>query len=176
MYVFEDFIDSSKFSDIYYKERRDYFISAFKQDKLGNATDLDIDLIEEGYSGHEMGDVVVDAQLYEGPSGRRDYSTFKKLYGVLPETVQLIPHRKALHVLNKHATVIASKYETGSVEFYKLFARFVELYVESDYDDYLVDGNPTDVTRAYWSFLLCYKDEVTRVDVSDETEDWNFLP
>jgi hypothetical protein len=75
-------------------------------------------------------------------------------------------HKETIDVLNTHAGVIASKYKIGSDEFYTRFAEFVKLFKESDYDDSYLDGNPTGVTRAYWGFLNCIRDEVTRVEVN----------
>jgi len=65
-------------------------------------------------------------------------------------------HQPTIKVLNRHA---ASNHEVGGDEFYKRFAKFVELFKESDYDDGYLEGNLTDVTRAYWSFLNCIIDE-----------------
>ena len=72
-------------------------------------------------------------------------------------------HKETIDVLNTHAGIIASKHKTGSDEFYKRFAKFIELFEESDRDEGYLEGNFTDVTRAYWAFLNCIKDEVTRV-------------
>jgi hypothetical protein len=68
--------------------------------------------------------------------------------------------------MNTHAGVIASKHKTGSDEFYARFAKFIKLFVESDLDECYLEGSSTDVTRAYWAFLNCIKDEVTRVDAA----------
>jgi len=42
----------------------------------------------------------------------------------------------------------------------------VKLFKQSGegYEEGYLDGRPTDVTRAYWAFLNCIKDEVIRVD------------
>ena len=72
-------------------------------------------------------------------------------------------HHPTIAVLNRHAKIAASKHEAGSDKFYTLFAEFVRLFVASDFDQGYLDGNVTDVTRAYWAFLHCIKDEVTRV-------------
>ena len=71
-------------------------------------------------------------------------------------------HRPTIRVLNRHAQIAASKHEAGSDKFYTLFAEFVRL-LASDCDQGYLDGNVTDVTRAYWAFLNCIKDEVTPV-------------
>jgi hypothetical protein len=71
-----------------------------------------------------------------------------------------------------HAKIAVSKHEAGSDKFYILFAQFVKLfkeYGEGHEEDYL-DGNPTDVTRAYWAFLKCIEDEVTRVEAVEASD------
>ena len=73
-----------------YHRLRHRFLSTFKKDKLGRATEGDLRIIAEGNSIPEGGDAATDALLYESPNGRRDYTTFKKLYGLLPETVRRI--------------------------------------------------------------------------------------
>lgn len=73
-----------------YKLLRNRFISTYKRDKLENATDSDRKIIGVGNLWAHGGDAVVDAQLYQDRSGRCDFSVFKKLYGLLPETVQRI--------------------------------------------------------------------------------------
>ncbi|KAL7274530.1 hypothetical protein RUND412_002575 [Rhizina undulata] len=70
--------------------------------------------------------------------------------------------------MNTHAGVTASKDRVGSNMFYMLFADFVKLFKElgEGYKEGYLDGNPTDMTRAYWAFLNCIKDEVTRVEAA----------
>ena len=75
-------------------------------------------------------------------------------------------HKETIDVLNTHVVVIASKHKTSSDEFFKRFAKFIELFDESDRDEGYLEGNSTDVTRAYWGFLNCIKDEVVRVDAA----------
>ncbi|KAA8895182.1 hypothetical protein FN846DRAFT_912061 [Sphaerosporella brunnea] len=154
-----------------YKLLRNRFISTFKRDKLASATEADRRIIGEGNAWAHGGDAVVDALLYTGTGGRRDFKAFEKLYGFPPETVQRISHQPTIDVMNTHAAVIASKQKTGSDNFYTLFAEFVKLFKQSGegYEEGYLDGDPTDVTRAYWAFVNCIKDEVTRVDaeVSD---------
>lgn len=71
--------------------RHNCFISLFKRDKLNRMTEDDKKIIEieGGDSGTNGlgGDAMVDAQLYIGVNGRRDYYEFRQLYGFLPETV-----------------------------------------------------------------------------------------
>lgn len=81
-----------------------------------------------------------------------------------PSIVLTINHKPTIDALNAHAGVIASKHRTSSNEFYKRFAKFVELFERSDYDEGYLEGNPTDVAQAYWSFLNCIKNEAARLD------------
>lgn len=73
-----------------YKLLRNRFISTFKRDKLGNMNDADKRIIGVGNAWAHGGDVVVDAQLYEGTGGRRDFTAFEKLYGMSAGDVRLI--------------------------------------------------------------------------------------
>ncbi|RPA90133.1 hypothetical protein L873DRAFT_1783210 [Choiromyces venosus 120613-1] len=81
-------------------------------------------------------------------------------------------HRPTIDVLNTHTGIAASKHKTGSDKFYTLFAEFVRAFEESGegYEVGYLDGNPTEVTRAYWAFLNCIKDEVARVDVVEASD------
>ncbi|KAA8908829.1 hypothetical protein FN846DRAFT_944352 [Sphaerosporella brunnea] len=162
----EDRVSSLTRSLDAYKLLRSCFISTFKRDKLANATEADRRIIAEGNGWAHGGDAVVDALLYTGTGGRRDFKAFEKLYGLPPHIVQSIEHKETINVLNTHAGVVASEYKTGSDKFYKLFAEFVNLFKESGegYEEGYLNGNPTDVTHAYWAFVNCIKDEVTRVD------------
>lgn len=67
---------------------------------------------------------------------------------------------ETIHVLNNHATVIASNHQQGSPNFHKQFGRFVELFEKSGFDEDYLEGEPTAVTEAYWSFLHCCQFEV----------------
>ncbi|KAA8894172.1 hypothetical protein FN846DRAFT_786850 [Sphaerosporella brunnea] len=168
----EDRVSSLTRSLDAYKLLRSRFISTFKRDKLANATEADKRIIGTGNAWAHGGDAVVDALLYTGTGGRRDFKAFEKLYGFLPETVQRISHQPTIDVMNTHAAVIASNYKTGSDKFYKLFAEFVNLFKESGegYEQGYLDGNPTDVTHAYWAFVNCINHEVTRVEAAEASD------
>ena len=73
-----------------YHHTRNLFLSTFKKDKLGRATGDDWKIIAEGNVKAEGADAATDALLYEGPKGRRDYTTFQKLYGLPPQIVRRI--------------------------------------------------------------------------------------
>ena len=57
-----------------YKLPRNRFISTFKRDKLGTATEADRKIIAGGKAWAHGGDAAVDALLYQGqgPYSRRD--------------------------------------------------------------------------------------------------------
>jgi hypothetical protein len=76
-------------------------------------------------------------------------------------------HRPTIAVLNKHATIAASNCEAATEEFYNRFKTFVKLFRKSGYDGGYLEGDETDVTRAYWSFLNCIKATVTRIDPAE---------
>jgi hypothetical protein len=73
-----------------YKNLRGRFISTYKHDVLSTATEVDLRIIGAGNKSAHGGDATLDAQLYEGPGGRRDYKAFKSLYGLMPGTVSQI--------------------------------------------------------------------------------------
>ena len=180
----EDRVNSLTISLEAYRILRNRFISTFKRDKLQNATEADRNIIGAGNASAHGGDAVVDASLYSN-TGRRDIVAYMQLYGIHPSVVLAISeffailknakancsdHSQTINVLNTHAGIAASKYKTGSVKFYALFKEFVKLFEESgaSFDADYLDGNVTDVTRAYWAFLNCIKDEVTRADVAED--------
>ena len=71
---------------------RNRFLSTFRRDKLGNATEADFRLISEGNRWAHGGDATADALLYEGRLRlwRVDVSTYEKLYGLDPARVAQI--------------------------------------------------------------------------------------
>ena len=71
-------------------------------------------------------------------------------------------HEQTICVLNIHASVIASKYDTGSDRFYALFKNFIRLFQDSSYDESYLDRAPTSVTKAYHEFRIASNTEVTR--------------
>ncbi|KAG0129176.1 hypothetical protein HOY82DRAFT_465121, partial [Tuber indicum] len=85
------------------------FMSSFKHNKLHSAVDCDHKIIRDGNATAHGGNTEADAMLYCGPAGRRDVKTFEHLYGLLPEMVLKIRHAETIDLLNKHATVRASK-------------------------------------------------------------------
>ncbi|CUS07938.1 unnamed protein product [Tuber aestivum] len=150
-----------------YKHQRNRFISIFKRDKLGIATETDLRIIGARDDLVEGGDAVVDAILYTGLGGRRDYTAFQRLYGFQPETVLRIEHPQTITVLNLHAGVLSSKWTTGSEKFYHLFAEFVRTFAEvgDGFEEGFLKGRATETTHAYWAFLGCVDSEVSKVAV-----------
>ncbi|PUU76820.1 hypothetical protein B9Z19DRAFT_1129125 [Tuber borchii] len=144
-----------------YHHARNQFLSTFKKDKLGRATEDDLKIIAHRDVKGEWADATTDALLYRGTMGRRDFTTFKALYGLQPEAVRKIDHMETIGALNIHARVIASYDQTGSPRFYALFDDFIRVFKESGYDVGYLVGSPTEVTNAYWEFKGCIKTEVT---------------
>ncbi|KAG0133731.1 hypothetical protein HOY82DRAFT_555483 [Tuber indicum] len=140
---------------------RHQFISTFKRDKFGGMTDADWKFIASGNNTAHGGDAIADARLYTGRQPRRDYTAYKELYGIQPQVVREFTHLEIISVLNTHASVCASQCDTGSKKFYRLFAEFVKLLQEANYDPGDLVGNSTPLSRAYLSFVSCRKSEVT---------------
>ncbi|RPA91453.1 hypothetical protein L873DRAFT_1714083, partial [Choiromyces venosus 120613-1] len=80
-------VSTLKLSIPEYSRVRNRLISTFKRDKLNNAMESDIDIIQEGNIMAHEGDAAVDALLYEGLNGRHDPSAFEELYGIHPADV-----------------------------------------------------------------------------------------
>ena len=108
------------------------------------------------------GDAAVDADLYSGLQGRKDFEVYESLYGLAPQVVSSIgnysaipeklnqiprlsdsEHKGTLCALNIHPRVIASKYQTGTKRFYELFKTFIKVFRDSGYDQCYLDGIPT---------------------------------
>ena len=71
--------------------------TAFKRDILKTVIDVEKEIIRGGNLRVHGGDVIMDAQLYEGPGGRRDMGAYKKLYGFRPLWVLTISEFFAVH-------------------------------------------------------------------------------
>jgi len=52
-------------------------------------------------------------------------------------------HSETITILNHYASVTASNRHAGSEEFCKRYAKFIEPFEESDYDDGYLQGIPT---------------------------------
>ncbi|KAF8424059.1 hypothetical protein EV426DRAFT_717055 [Tirmania nivea] len=149
-----------------YHVLRNRFLSTFKRDKLGNATEADFRLISEGEGNNwaHGGDAIADALLYQKQRSycRRDVSTYKRLYGLDPARVLEISYKPTIDAVNAHAAVVASNHKTGSTRFYEKFAEFLKTLEEKDYEEkYLEDMGNLELDLAYWAFLKCFHDEVS---------------
>ncbi|RPA92488.1 hypothetical protein L873DRAFT_1794242 [Choiromyces venosus 120613-1] len=95
-----------------------------------------------------------------GTEGRQDPYVFEALYGLHPSDVKKISHKETIEILNLHANVIAHRDKTGTEEFYKRFAVFIQALKRSDPGVNYLGGGITDATcAAYWSLLECQKYE-----------------
>ncbi|KAK2791953.1 hypothetical protein FQN52_004395 [Onygenales sp. PD_12] len=70
------------------KDVRNRFISTYKRDVLGIETEADKVMIRRGNRFVHGGDCKRDADLYEAPAQRQDFSVYMKLYGLQPGTVR----------------------------------------------------------------------------------------
>jgi len=71
-----------------YLRMRNRYISTYKRDFLRRNTRTDERIINAGnYTAHG-GDAAVDATLYTMPQGRMDFSVFRRLYRVSPQTIE----------------------------------------------------------------------------------------
>jgi len=120
-----------------YLKIRNRFISTFKRDRPITTDDRDQSIIKEGNSVAHGGDIVVDAQLYEGKyKTRTDCEVFEVLYGVPPGVVvQKLKEKSTFDVLNKYASVISSDRMTISDDFGERFTTFIKLLKDSDWDE-----------------------------------------
>ena len=63
---------------------RERFASTVKRDKLKNASQDDLDLIQEGNDYFHGGNCVLDIDIWEPKGYRKDLDTFQYLYGLNP--------------------------------------------------------------------------------------------
>ncbi|RPA91662.1 hypothetical protein L873DRAFT_1713016 [Choiromyces venosus 120613-1] len=153
-----DHVSTLRLAGQEYRRVRNRFISTFKRDKLDDMTQSDLDIIREGNITAHGGDAAVDALLYEGVEGRQDTYAFEELYGMHPSDVKKITHKETIDILNLHAGVRADNDKTGTDEFYKRFADFIQAFKRSDPKVNYLIGESTNVTRAaYWSLLKCQR-------------------
>ena len=66
---------------------RERFASTVKRDKLKNASQADLDLIQDGNDDYfHGGNCVLDMDIWEPTGNRKDLDTFQYLYGLSPPT------------------------------------------------------------------------------------------
>ncbi|CUS11286.1 unnamed protein product [Tuber aestivum] len=141
---------------------RNRFISIFKRDKLGRATEADLRIIGTSDKLIQGGDALADAFLYTGACPRRDFTVYKKLYGFLPETVRRIRHNPTIHILSTHAGDLAAEQPIHGDKFYQLFADFVRAFQETGngFETNYAGCKPTDTTYAYRALVHCISEDV----------------
>jgi len=142
---------------------RNRFLSTFKRDKLGNATEADFRLISEGNRRAHGGDATADALLYAGRQPhRRDVPTYEKLYGLDPVRVAQITYKPTIDALNAYAGIVSSNEKRGSQRFYSMFAAFIAMLKEKGFvGQYLEDGGDVELKRVYWAFLNAVQGDVS---------------
>ena len=88
----EDRIYRLEKSDPQIRKERSKYITYFKRDKLHKTlTSREVSDVEDGNAKTaNYGNVIFDADLYEGPVARRDRVVFKYLYGIDPAAVKEI--------------------------------------------------------------------------------------
>lgn len=73
--------------------------------------------------------------------------------------LNFLDHPPTIHVLNTHATILASDQKVTK-RFRNLFGDFVKKLEKSNYDVTYLEGKPSEVTNAYRAFLGCFKTDV----------------
>lgn len=81
------------------RKERSKYINCFKRDKLHKAltSGEGFDVEDENVKMANDGNIIFDADLYEGPTARRDRIVFKHLYGIDPAAVKDIGEYKLTH-------------------------------------------------------------------------------
>ncbi|KAG0133441.1 hypothetical protein HOY82DRAFT_482829 [Tuber indicum] len=88
-----------------YNRVRNRFISTFRRDRLNDATDEDYNIIGEANGWVHDGDAKADCRLYSGYRLCCHPKTFEKLYGLLPETVEMIGETYSSMAIIGHANM-----------------------------------------------------------------------
>ncbi|PWW75789.1 hypothetical protein C7212DRAFT_324280, partial [Tuber magnatum] len=156
-----DYVSIMRLAGADYKRVRNRTLTIFKREKLRETLlQLDQDIIEGGNVTAHSGDAAIDALLYNGVGGREDSYVFEALYGLHPFDVMKITHKETIEILNLHAGVAAHKYKTGTDEFYRRFAIFIQAFKRLDPRvNYLNEGFMNATCAAYWSLRECQKYE-----------------
>ncbi|PWW80032.1 hypothetical protein C7212DRAFT_361502 [Tuber magnatum] len=165
-----DYVSILRLAGPDYKRVRNRALTVFKRDKLRETLmQSDRDIIEAGNVTAHSGDAAIDALLYDGVGAREDSYVFEALYGLHPtDVMKIIPalrltspaHKETIEILNLHAGVKAHKYKTGTDEFYRRFAIFIQAFKRSDPRvNYLNEGFMNATCAAYWSLRECEKYE-----------------
>ncbi|KAG0138234.1 hypothetical protein HOY82DRAFT_596345 [Tuber indicum] len=79
------------------------------------------------------GDAKVECTLCMEDRLRTDIETFRKHYGLYPETVAIIGKLPGNnHDLNRHAALVASRFKNPSLQFHALFASFISKFEQGE--------------------------------------------
>lgn len=158
---------------------RNRFISSYKRLELNSKEFSDKIAVEIGNEKVHSGDAVLDAYLFR-PGSRDDVDAYKSLYGLTPSEVldidmlgmytiphlyiyiyicMLTPvgHRETLSLINRNATIAASRRDKYTKAMRKAFGTFMKLFRESDFDqNYMLPERCNQpLRRAYDQFWKC---------------------
>lgn len=79
---------------------RERFASTVKRDKLNNASQADLDLIQDGDGYFHGGNCVLDMDIWEPTGNRKDLDTFQYLYELTPTQVEFsCPQKPLTHLM-----------------------------------------------------------------------------
>ena len=133
---------------------RERFASTAKRDKLRNASQADLDLIQDGNDDYlHGGNCVLDMDIWEPTGNRKDLDTFQYLYGLNPPQVErMLLSSETVDALDDHATIIASKFHAPTKEFHVRFSLFVQELIASDFPCFFLSEPNNRVTKLYWEF------------------------
>lgn len=133
---------------------RERFASTVKRDKLKNASQADLDLIQDGNDDYfHGGNCVLDMDIWEPTGNRKDLDTFQYLYGLNPPQVErMLLSSETVDALDDHATIIASKFHAPTEEFHVRFSLFVQELIASDFPCFFLSEPNNRVVKLYWEF------------------------
>lgn len=132
---------------------RECFASTVKRDKLKNASQDDLELIQEGNDYFHGGNCVLDISIWELKGYRKDLDTFQYLYGLNPPQVErILLSPETVDALDDHTTIIASKFHAPTEEFHVIFLLFVQELITADFPCSFLSEPNNRVTKLYWEF------------------------
>lgn len=123
---------------------RERFACTVKRDKLHNASEADLELIQDGNEYFHVGNCVLDIDIREPRGHRKDVDTLKFLYGLTPSQVEQTPlSSEVIDALDDHAMpssflfcyIVSFLVGVGicitSLSFLSLFVLFLLLLLEN---------------------------------------------
>lgn len=146
---------------------RERFASTVKRDKLKNASQADLDLIQDGNDDYfHGGNCVLDMDIWEPTGNRKDLDTFQYLYGLNPPQVErTLLSSETVDALDDHAAIIASKLHAPT-EFHVRFSLFVQELIASDFPCFFLSEPNNRVTKLYWEF----REAINRVPPGEQPQ------